>query len=971
MTEPEARTEPEAANPPPVPIVPSATYRLQFRQTFTFRDAERIVPYLHALGVNHLYSSSILTARPSSSHGYDIVDHSALNPELGTREDFDAMVAALHAHGMGLLVDFVPNHMGIGGADNPWWLDVLEWGRASPFAEFFDIDWAPAEPTLKGKVLLPFLGDYYGQVLENGQLTLRFDDEAGTFSVWYYQHRFPIAVRDTAVILRTAKAEDGGEALGSLADEFAKVPVERRAVRQIASIRQSVADLRGHFLGLVREDPRVAAAIGRVVEQFNGSVGEPASFRKLHELLERQHYRLAFWRVATAEINYRRFFDINDLAGLRIEDGEVFELCHQLIFRLIALGKIQGLRIDHVDGLHDPAGYCRKLQDRAAFLMMQGHTGTTPAVSPPHKREHLLYLVVEKILAPHERTRDDWAIDGTTGYDFMNAVNGVFVDTAAERALTETYARFIGRSERFDELVVAAKRQVVEGNLASELAVLVRQLHLIARQTWKTRDLTFDGLRQAMIDVVSHFAVYRTYIGEQGPAEEDGRELSRALAAACRERLGKDRSPIEFIHRVLSTDLARDRSSGYKRADVLKTARKFQQLTGAVMAKAVEDTAFYRYHRLISLNEVGGDPGRFGLSLADFHRNNQERQRRAPHAMIATASHDHKRGEDTRARINALSELAEDWQKATSRWAKLNRDKKRMVDDQPAPWPNAEYLLYQAMLGVWPAAEPLAPDELSALADRLAAFMTKALREAKTATSWNEPNQPYEEAAVGFVRALLAPGKANRFLADFLAFQQRVAVIGALNGLSQCLLKLTSPGVPDFYQGTEFWDFSLVDPDNRRPVDFAARQRALETGEPDPAALVRTWRTGRIKQWVIQRSLALRNRQPALFTTGGYVPVEVTGAHAGRVAAYLRRDGESTAVVIAPRLAAPLLGSCELPLIRAERWADTALVKRGIVGREPYRDVFTGRSFPAEDRWVLADLLAEFPVALLTNQDLP
>ncbi len=1004
---------------PAVPAPPRATLRLQFHHRFGFADAIPLVPYIARLGVSHIYASPFLTARPGSSHGYDIIDHSRINPEVGDTDSFDALVTELHRHGLGLILDFVPNHMGVGGADNPWWLDVLEWGQASPFADFFDIDWAPAEPSLTGKVLLPFLGDYYGRVLERGELNLAFDDGRGTFSVWYFDHRFPIGVADYPGLLRTARRHAAAAAadadadpantaaailLGEIGQAFARIQVAPRPTRQQAVMRQRTDELKAWLAAAAGDHPPLGTAIARTVAEVNGTPGHPASFQTLHDLLERQVYRVAYWRVATAEINYRRFFDINDLAGLRMENPDLFELSHHFVFRLITEGKIQGLRLDHIDGLYDPTGYCERLQDRTSYLLMQTAAATPGAavgVPPPTerpRRDHLFYLAVEKILAAHERLREDWPVDGTTGYDALNLINGVFVDPGGEVPLTALWHEIAGSPARFEEIAVAAKRQVVQTNLLSELSVLASDLHAIARQSWRTRDFTLAGVQAALVDILAQFPVYRTYIGADGPTEADRRDLDWAVRRARKAAGATDTSPHAFIHQVLSTDLVAEPTS-HPADDVRRTAMKFQQFTGPVMAKAVEDTALYRYFRLISLNDVGGDPDRFGVAVSAVHRANQERLRRFPYGLLATATHDHKRGEDTRARINVLSECAGEWRQRVQRWARLNQARKRDLDGQIAPDPSDEYLFYQTLVGVWPL-EVTEPDGVvdHPVVGRVADYLVKAMREAKRHSSWNEVNAAYEDATVAFVRATLDPARAPSFLADFLDFHQLIARAGAINGLAQTMIKLTSPGVPDLYQGSDYWDLSLVDPDNRRPVDFASRVASLaalaEDGDPLDPALGDTWRDGRIKQAVIARVLGHRRRYPRLFSHGTYHPLAARGPAGDQVIAYERRLAGRTVTVVVPRLVAGLLDPAESGLgIPGTAWEDTvvagtaedaALAEASAAGPAPgtdpaapgdgpavpgcRRDLLTGRAHHGGPPWPAAALFADLPLAVLIGE---
>jgi (1->4)-alpha-D-glucan 1-alpha-D-glucosylmutase len=942
------------------PIVPRATYRLQFHKDFGFEDARAIVPYLAALGVSHLYASPLTMARPGSTHGYDVIDFNRLNPELGDEAAFEALIAELHAHDMGLVLDFVPNHMGV-GSDNPWWLDVLEWGPQSPYATFFHIDWEASARGVRGKVTLPVLGDQYGKVLEAGELRLQFDAAEGTFYVAYYAERFPIAVRRYPQLLHaTANLLDreGGPLL-ELADRFAALCAED-APEPWAPRRQEAFALKAALAATAR-DAAIRDALDAAVAALNGTPGLPETFQSLHELLEEQAYRLAYWRVASSEINYRRFFDINQLAGLRMEQGEVFEATHRLLLRLIAEGKVQGVRLDHIDGMYDPRGYCQRLLSRAADVLADGRGGERPEIDALHGRP--IYLLVEKILARHESLREDLPVAGTTGYEFINLVNGLFVDAAAKRSLTAIYHRFTDRELEFDRVLLAAKQQILRYYLNSELHVLGHEFYRLAQQSWLTRDFTLTGLREALADIITRFPVYRTYITEDSVRPEDRRYLDWAVSRARKETALVDHTVFDFLYAALSTDLVGTR--GYERADVIATAMHFQQLTGPVMAKSLEDTAFYRYNRLVALNEVGGVPSHFGVSPSAFHHLLQQQQKRYPASMLASATHDHKRGEDVRARIDALSELPLEWRRQVGRWARLNRLKRRELDGQRVPGRNDEYLLYQTLVGAWPF-EIDTPDHpaLAAFTERMVAYMLKAAREAKLRTSWAAPDQEYEAGLERFVRRILDPQEGRAFLSDLLAFQPRIALIGALNGLAQVLVKLSAPGVPDTYQGCELWDLSLVDPDNRRAVDFELRSRSLRQ-RADPVTLLASWRDGRIKQHVIASTLALRRRHPDPFETGSYEPVEAAGAHADRVVAFVRRTEQTMILVAVPRLVAPLLQDREQPCPAPAAWGDTRLELPPMFADRELLDSLTERPVPtASGALALADALADLPVAL-------
>jgi (1->4)-alpha-D-glucan 1-alpha-D-glucosylmutase len=937
-----------------VPFPPRATYRLQFSTEFRLEDARRIVPYLAALGISHVYASPLLAARPGSTHGYDIVDHGRLNPEIGDEAELEALAEALRAHGMGLILDFVPNHMGI-GPDNPWWMDVLEWGRASPFAGFFDIDWSSPEPSLAGKVLLPVLGDQYGAVLERGELELRFDARAGTFVLGYFDATFPIAPRDYPLLLHAAALRAGAaaEAVAALAEDLLAATRGGRGRLPAGARRKRVDELKQRLAALAQRDATLPRAVGEVLEPLNGRRGEPASFDALHRLLERQSYRLAYWRVAAHEINYRRFFDVNDLAGLRMEQPELFAASHELVARWLAERKVHGLRLDHVDGLRDSKRYFERLQQLAPGP--PGAGATTPR----------LYVLVEKILAGHERLRADWPVAGTTGYEFMADVNGLFVDPAAEIPLTRTYERIAGTPFHFEEAVVAAKYQVIRESLASELNVLAAAFNRLAKQSRASRDFSLLGFREALVDVVAHFPVYRTYVSERGPSDDDRRDIDWAIGKARRAARTPDTSIYDFIHAVLTLDLLRE-NRGWRRRDVIDAMLKFQQYTGPVMAKSMEDTVFYRVARLASLNEVGGDPGKFGTSVKAFHEVNRRRLAAHPYSLLATATHDHKRGEDMRARLNVISEVPREWSRRVRRWMHFNARKHGEADGTPAPTRRDEYFFYQALVGAWPyAVAPPGYAGIEEYAARLDAYMLKAAREAKQHTSWAAPNAEYESALSEFVRRCLEPSLSGPFLDDVCAFVDAIAPAGAVNGLAQVLLKLASPGVPDVYQGTELWDLSLVDPDNRGPVDYALRERSLSGGAADD--LLRSWRDGRVKQHLIRCALALRSERPELFAAGDYVPLEAEGPHAERVVAFARTRDDAVLVAVAPPHVLPQLTRGE-PLPAG--WGSTRLVlAAGALRARAFVDVLTaGEVAPEADGGLpLERCLARCPVALLAS----
>ena len=949
-------------------VIPRATYRLQFNRDFTFAQATELVPYLAELGISHVYASPYLRARPGSMHGYDIVDHNALNPEIGSREDFERFVGALAAHGMGQILDMVPNHMGVMGADNQWWLDVLENGPASVYAGYFDIDWQPLNAQLHGKVLLPILGDQYGVVLTRGELTLSFDVARSEFSVLYFQHRLPI---DPTSYPRVAghHLEQLTESLGADHDQLAELqslltafghlpPRDSHEARLIAERNRDKEVHKRHLAALCEAQPAVRQHIERAVAEFNGHPGDAASFDLLHGLIRAQAWRPAYWRVAADDINYRRFFDINDLAALRMENPAVFDDTHGLVLDLIAERKLDGLRIDHPDGLNDPRGYFERLQ----AAVRERANGAAGDPQP-------LYLVVEKILAEHEHLPDDWPVHGATGYCFANLVNGLFVDPSAERRMSRIHADFTHADGDFEQLVYDCKKLILRTALASELNVLANHLAHIAAASRDTCDYTVNGLRAALTEVIACFPVYRTYITEAPIATDDRRYIDWAVAVARRRHRAAEVGIFDFLRDVLTLDIGAGRGPSY-RDQVRAFAMRFQQLSAPVMAKGLEDTAFYRHHRLVSLNEVGGDPRRFGLSVAAFHGANRSRAHRWPHSLLATSTHDSKRAEDVRARINVLSELPAAWKLTVQRWRRLNRRRKREVGDRPAPGSGDEYLLYQTLIGSFPLGEV----DDAALADyrrRIDAYMQKAVREAKANSSWINVDDEYEAALSGFVEALLTPGESNPFLADLRAVVQHLAGHGLRNALAQTLLKLTVPGVPDLYQGSELWQFHLVDPDNRAPVDYAQRRhllaevRALLDGPPDGwaaalAPLAADPADERLKPYLTWRALQLRARRPELFRDGDYQPLGTNGVNAEHLCAFARRLDGQVAITVVPRLLAKLSDERE----GAVDWADT----RVLLPPGDWYDLLGGRHHRVGDDGVPAgELLAPLPLALLVD----
>ena len=816
-------------------VVPVGTYRLQFHKDFRFSDATRLVPYLAKLGVSHLYASPFLKARPGSSHGYDVIDHNQVNPEIGTEAELNELMRTLKKHGMGMVIDLVPNHMGVLHADNAWWLDVLEKGRASPYARFFDIDWA------HGKLLLPVLGKHYGEALEE----LKVERKGGKWSVRYFDHRFPLS----------AKSQYG-----------------------------------------LKTAPRDSLA--------------------LHRLLEKQYYRLSYWRVASDEINYRRFFEITDLAGVRMEDRTVFEATHGLVARLAKRGGIDGVRIDHPDGLADPRQYFERLAELF-----------------PRR-----WIVLEKILADHEKLPGDWPVHGETGYRFVNLLTGVFIDSAAESRFDRIYQRFTGDRRSFGAIARESRWLIMATTLAAELHMLSNWLARIAAGNRYTRDYTASGLRKALAEIAAQFPVYRTYISPRGLSDNDRDVIDQAVRAARRASRIADPSVFDFVRSVL---LLENTPPGRRRNEMLRFSMRYQQFTAPVVAKGVEDTAFYRYNRLIALNEVGGHPSQFGFSLKEFHAAAEERARHWPYTMLGSSTHDTKRSEDVRARLAVLSEMASGWRITLRRWSLMNKTEVSRND---------QYHFYQALTGVWPG------ESSAELVERLKAYMLKAAREAKEHTSWINPDGEYEQALERFVEDSLGNGE---FISDVKNTVARLAYLGLLVGLSQALVKVTSPGVPDYYQGSELWDFSLVDPDNRRPVDYELRRKLLDNSND----LLRNLADGRAKLHVIRKGLEVRKKLPGLFHGAAkYTPLYADGGREENIIAFMLSEGSASVIAVAPRLCSRLMESDDIAPLGAKAWAEARLAVEG-----RYLNVLTGERHEARGRLSLAQVFATLPVALLVR----
>ncbi len=993
-----------------LPRIPVSTYRLQLNHSFRFSDARKIVPYLRDLGISDVYLSPYFKAQKGSTHGYDITDPTQLNPEIGSQDDFDAFVDELRRHGMGQLLDIVPNHMCVKSTENMLWMDVLENGPSSVYACVFDIDWHPVKEELKNKVLLPILGDQYGDVLERQELLLTFEE--GSFFIYYYDHKLPVRPQTYTYILQHRLSElekklslDNPHYIELLSiltalrhlPGYAETDPERIAER---SREKEVVKRR--LWAVYTESPEVRQHLKENVLIFNGTKGDPRSFDLIDQLICEQVYRLAHWRVATEEINYRRFFDINHLGSVRTQEPRVFRETHRLTLALVREGKVTGLRVDHPDGLYDPTNYFMELQ-RSCFIqrrlsyieaLREGIEQPPPfsdvelelgrqydAIRSENPQYKPFYIVGEKILTKGERMPEEWPIFSTTGYVFLNSLNGIFVDSRSAKAFDDLYARFTGNRVTYQELVYEKKKLVMHVAMSSEINALGHYLNTISEKNRHTRDFTLNSLTAAIIDVIALFPVYRTYTNSHEVVERDRQYIDLAVSKAKRRNPAVSASVFDFLRDVLTLRFP-DYFSDDDRNEWLDFVMKFQQVTGPVMAKGLEDTVFYVYNRLVSLNEVGGSPERFGTPLETFHGQNIERSKYWPHALIATSTHDTKRSEDVRARINVLSEMPDRWRAHLAKWNRLNRRKKVVIDGQRVPDRNEEHLLYQSLVGVWPVGA-VGQDEYAGLLLRIKEYMLKAVREAKVNTSWINPNSMYEDGLTIFIDRILSRDGENEFLAHFIEFQKLAAGYGMYNSLSQALLKVTCPGVPDFYQGAEIVDLSLVDPDNRRPVEYGDRiemlrdiaRRESEVGLESLARWLVSEKDGSmLKLFVTHKALMFRRSERQLYDTGEYIPLDGHGEKAGHLCAFARRLGNARAITVVPRLLTGLVDDPGTPPLGKTVWKDTILV---IPFAEPgarYRDVFTGTIHTVESRQEatslrLSELLGDFPVALLERVD--
>jgi (1->4)-alpha-D-glucan 1-alpha-D-glucosylmutase len=923
--------------------IPGATYRVQLHAGFRFQDARALIPYLDELGVTDFYASPVFKAKPGSTSGYDITDPEQLNPELGSQEEFRAFADELKRRGMGLLIDIVPNHMAA-DSGNKWWMDVLENGPCSPFANYFDIDWDPAVRVREDRILRPILGAPFGVALENQELRVAFEE--GSFFVYYYQHKMPVDPATYGAILHWGTGDQPGglglralQELNQLNDLVAGLPPRTTTDPEKIDQRYRETEILKHrLLQLSRDNPDVIAFLDQRLQKLNGVKGDPRSFDALEDFLAQQPYTLSYWRVAREKINYRRFFDIAELIGVRVELPEVFEAIHSLVFGLVHEGFVTGLRIDHIDGMYDPAGYLGSLRYRVPDS----------------------YLVVEKILRGEEKLPEDWPVEGTTGYEFANAVNAVLLDPEGLKRLDASYRRFTGNECSFEDMLYAQKKRIISQLFAGEALSLGLQLGILAEQDRHARDLSPRELQQALIEVTACLPIYRTYILAPEMSTADRAYIEAAVRQALRRNPPALHPVLEFLRHVLLLEFPPTLPPGGRPA-WKQFVRRWQQFTGPAMAKGLEDTTFYIDNRLISMNEVGGpmEP----LTPEKFHQFNLTRLGRSPSTLNTTSTHDTKRSEDVRARITVLSELPDVWSARISRWGNLNAGARLKWKDSFVPGRNEETFLYQTLVGAW----PLDPAEVPSFQERLQNYLVKGFREAKVNTSWTTPDEGYEQAVAHFVKAILEPSDKNRFLPDFLSFQARIAAYGSLQSLSQTLLRLTAPGVPDTYQGTELWDFSLVDPDNRRPVDFILRHQLLQQVNARPLPdLIDKWKDGGIKLYLIQKVLQYRKAHPDLFLAGDYLPCYASGPKSKHVLAFARCRSSQWVLAIVPRLTIGLTPAGSPPALTGRVWRDTELSMPEQAPRR-WTNILTGEHLNLSDvnTVQVRSVLQRFPVALL------
>lgn len=928
--------------------IPTATYRIQFHAGFNFEAAKNIIPYLAELGITDFYASPIFKARKGSTHGYDVVDANQLNPELGTSQDFAELVSKIQHYDMGWLQDIVPNHMAY-DSENMLLMDVLENGPDSDYFDYFDINWHHLYENIKERVLAPHLGNFYGECLENGEIQLQYDESGLTVN--YFTLKLPVRIESYAKFL-TQNLGHLTRELGRHHPDFIKLLGILYLIKSAPSETKGkerydqIAFVKGLLWELYTQNPSIQDFINKNIEFFNGEKGKPESFNPLDSLLSEQFYRLSYWKVGAEEINYRRFFTVNELISMKVEEMKVFTKSHTLIFQMVEEKKFTGLRIDHIDGLYDPTEYLKRLREKTGDV----------------------YTTVEKILEMGEDLPSYWSIQGTSGYDFLNYLNGIFCCSANEQKFSNIYWKLARGNANYEQGFREKKALIIERNLAGDVDNLALLLKTISGQSRHGNDFTRHGLGRALAEVLTLFPVYRTYINQDGLRESDRTYVKEVIETARRysPQLIKE---LNFIEKLLLLE-EEEALTPEHREQRRHFVMKLQQLTGPLMAKGIEDTLLYVYNRLLSLNEVGGNPGIFGISLADFHEFNQKQQEVWPHKMNATATHDTKRGEDVRARINVLSELPEEWEQQVQVWSELNRQHRTTLKGRIVPDPNDEYFFYQTLVGTLPF-EGIANTDFI---ERMKNFVIKAVRESKVHTAWLRPDNDYEVAYMEFVDSVLQPSENNQFLKAVLPFWKRIALYGIFNSLSQTLLKATTPGVPDFYQGTEFWDLSHVDPDNRRPVDFERRIAVLQEVKEKAGTdilnlvneLISTREDARIKLFLTHRILEARKQYQQVFRDGNYQVLSAVGSFKDHVVAFMRSYGEQAIIAVAPRFLTSLIQPEEMPF-GEQVWQDTQLeLPPGM--RPVWKDAITEQRIEVNGNLSIGTALSNFPVALLISQ---
>ncbi len=931
-------------------IIPRSTYRLQFTPSFTFNNAFEIQDYLFDLGISHIYASPIFTATPGSDHGYDITDPSSINPELGGEEEFNKLTDSLKKYPLYWLQDVVPNHMAFNG-HNPFLVSILENGPQSPYFHFFDIDWDHPYESIHNKVLAPFLGQFYGRALEQGEIQLVYDIEG--LGIKYYDLRLPLRI-DTYTEVFTHNLPSLKRRLGKEHPDYIHFLGIIYMFRNQPEVEEKLLDIDDHIRfvkqllwNLFQSSEDIREYILEIISFYNGQRGDPASYNPIDALLEKQYFQLSYWKVASEEINYKRFFNVNGLISLNVDHKEVFQATHKLVARLLRQNRIQGLRIDHIDGLYDPAMYLARI----------------------HEISDNCYTVVEKILEGDEKLPGSWNTEGTTGYDFMNKLCGIFIQTKNHQEFSRLYSNFTNIRTMTEELMYDKKRLIIRMHLSGELDNLARQLKMISSHYRYSSDLTFSGLKEAIEEVMVYFPIYRTYVSSRDFSEQDHNIIRRGINRAAAQKI-KLRFELEFLQKVLLLDFEEHIPENIK-VEWLDFVMRFQQFTGPLLAKGMEDTVFYIFNRLLALNEVGGNPGIFGYPLQDFHQYNIYKREHWPYTLNATTTHDTKRSEDNRMRLAVLSEIPREWNEKIRSWHNMNRPWKKIVAGKKVPDRNEEYFLYQTLIGSWPFT---AEFDLTEYVKRVQDYIIKAVREAKMHTAWIEPDLNYEAAYLDYIKQILDPVKNQVFLNDFKDFQQNVAFYGVYNSLAQAVIKVTTPGIPDFYQGTELWDLSLVDPDNRRPIDFQLRRQYLQEIKLNYLHPPTDWLSemlgnycdGRIKLYLIFQALKLRSAFPGLLEKGTYLPLATDGLYAPSVLCYLRQDEKNKIIVILPRFVTQVISwrTSKFPPLGREVWADTSVTLSPDL-QGTWLNILDNQEYQFQNNIFLSDVFSTLPFAVL------